>query len=172
MKCCKISIDLDDKIIEFCKDNIDENIDIEKYIQNIVEMVLEEQNINVDEVTVSITSATKEEIKAINSKYRGIEKETDVLSFPIFTAQELDDISKQKDDNKKIKIIELGDIIICLDIVKVQAVSYNTGIFRELLYMITHGMCHLVGYDHIEESDKIKMRALEEKILNKLGVKR
>lgn len=168
---CKINIDLDKNIVDFYKENIDSSKNIETYIEDIVKNIASQEELYVDELSVSISSATKNEIKEINKKYREIDKVTDVLSFPIFTKEELEDI-KKVEESKKIKSIELGDIIVCLDVVRVQAVQYDTGLLRELLYMITHGMCHLAGYDHIEEEDKKNMRALEEKILKKLGVEK
>ena len=74
------------------------------------------------------------------------------------------------EDEKKVRELELGDIIICVDILEEHAIEYKTGILREMLYMITHGVCHLLGYDHEVEEEKKEMRALEEKILNKIGV--
>ena len=65
--------------------------------------------------------------------------------------------------------ISIGDIVICLDVIEKQAVEYGTGFNREMLYMITHGICHLLGYDHIEENDKVVMRKMEEKILSRIG---
>lgn len=171
MKKANINIDVQNEIIEFCNDNIRNDINIEKYIENIVENISKEEKLFVEDISVSISCVSKEEIKEINKKYRGIDKETDVLSFPIFTKDELRAII-EKEESKRIKMIELGDIIICLDVVKVQAIEYNTGLLRELLYMITHGMCHLMGYDHIEENDKKEMRKLEEKILYELGVEK
>lgn len=171
MKKAKINIDLQKEIIDFCNENIKTDISIEKYIENIVENISKEEKLYVEDIFVSISCVSKEEIKEINKKYRGIDKETDVLSFPIFTKDELRDII-EKEESKRIKMIELGDIILCLDVVKVQAVEYNTGLLREILYMITHGMCHLMGYDHIEENDKKEMRKLEEKILYELGVEK
>ena len=168
---CKINIDLDKNITHFCKENINEKVDIENYIQEIVKNITNNEELYFDEISVSISSATKDEIKQINKKYREVDKVTDVLSFPIFTKEELKDIIK-KEAAKKIKSLELGDIIVCLDVVKVQAVQYETGILRELLYMITHGMCHLVGYDHIKDEEKKEMRKLEEEILHKLGVEK
>ena len=161
---CKINIDLDKGIIDFSKENIDEKVNIQEYIEKIVKSVAENEELYFDEIAVSITSASKEEIKNINKEYREVDKVTDVLSFPIFTKDELNNLKKQE--------VELGDIIICLDVVKVQAVEYETGILRELLYMITHGMCHLVGYDHIKDDERKEMRALEEKVLNELGVEK
>lgn len=172
MSCKNIAIDLDEKIEQFCEKELNQDIQIKDYIKKIVESAVEIESLNLNEICVSISSATKEEIKNINNKYRGIDRITDVLSFPIFSKEELDDIRKQKDSNKKIKSLELGDIIICLDVVKVQAIEYETGLKRELLYMITHGICHLLGYDHIVTEDKEKMRKIEEEILGKIGVKK
>ncbi len=165
-------IDLDDKLIKFIKNEYNKDIDIYSYVEKIVSELLNEQNINNKDIFLSICSATKDEIKELNNKYRNINNETDVLSFPIFSADELDLIINEKDDSKKIKEINLGDIIICLDVVKVQAVSYETGYLRELLYMITHGVCHLLGFDHIDPEDKKVMREKEEKVLSKLGVEK
>ena len=177
MKNSKINIDIDDKIINYMiENNINninninsENIDL---IKKIVYLLLEDQKLDkaVNEICVSIQSVTEDEIKNINREYRNIDKSTDVLSFPIFEKEELDEIINQDIESKKIQELELGDIIICLDVVKRQSIEYDTGLKREMLYMITHGMCHLLGFDHIEEEEKIEMRNLEEKILNKLGV--
>ena len=171
MKELNINIDLDDQIIEYCSKKINEKVNIEKYIYTIVEAVAKEENLDFEEISVSISSASKEDIRKINKEYRDIDKITDVLSFPIFTKDELQDIISKEED-KKIKHIELGDIILCLDVVEEQSIEYGTGFLREILYMITHGMCHLVGYDHIDPEDKKEMRAKEEKILKRIGVER
>ena len=169
MQNVNIKIDLDENIVCFCKEKISEDIDVEDYIKKIVETITQEEKIFTEEISVSIMSADKLMIREYNKKYRGIDRVTDVLSFPIFTKEELS-IIRNTNDEKKIKSLELGDILICLDIVEVQAVEYETGLLRELLYMITHAMCHLVCYDHIEQEEKKEMRVLEEKILNKIGV--
>ena len=171
MKELNINIDLDDQIIEYCRKKINEEVNIEKYIYTIVEAVAREEKLDFEEISVSISSASKGDIRKINKEYRDIDKITDVLSFPIFTKDELQDIISKEED-KKIKHIELGDIILCLDVVEEQSIEYGTGFLREILYMITHGMCHLVGYDHIDPEDKKEMRAKEEKILKRIGVER
>ena len=163
-------IDLDESFGKFIKEEYSKDINIYEYVEKIIKELLKEQNINVENVLVSIQSASKDEIKSLNNQYRNVDSVTDVLSFPIFSTEELDEIIGEKDNLKKIKELNLGDIIICLDVVKVQALNYNTGNFRELLYMITHGMCHLLGFDHIEPEDKKVMREKEEKVLSKLGV--
>lgn len=160
----KINIDLDQKIIDFVEEKTNEKVELNDIIYKIVENVLSEQNICIDIVDVSIQSMSCEEIREINNKYRNIDRATDVLSFPIFTMDEL------KNLDKGIKEIELGDIILCLDVIEKQSIEYGTGIVREILYMITHGMCHLTGHDHEIEEEKNIMRALEEKVLGKVGV--
>ena len=66
----------------------------------------------------------------------------------------------------------LGDIVISLEKVKEQAIEYGHSFERELAYMLVHGFYHLMGYDHIEEKDKVLMRPKEEKILQNLNITR
>ncbi len=165
-----IIINFDDNITAYVKDIFGSNkIDILSYVTKIAEYILKNEGVDVNKIYISIESATKDEIKNLNAEYRNIDKVTDVLSFPIFEKNELEEISKL-DNTKKIKEIELGDIVLCLDVIKEQSIEYETGMLREVLYMITHGICHLVGYDHIEESDKVKMRDLEERALNIVNI--
>lgn len=185
----KIELDLDNEIIINMNENIknetnnifENEADLEKnknenikLIKEIIFLLINEQDLYdvPEKIYLSIQSVSAEEIQQINKEYRNVDKVTDVLSFPIFEREEIIDITNEKLDSKKIKEIELGDIIICIDVVKKQALEFETGIKREMLYMITHGVCHLLGFDHIDENDKVEMRALEEKILNKVGVKR
>ncbi|MDD2376900.1 MAG: rRNA maturation RNase YbeY [Clostridia bacterium] len=150
-----LHLNLDDTVLKAVKG-------IEKdAINKIIEIALEQDNITNKNIYVSIECISKNEIRQLNKEYRNVDKETDVLSFPIFTKEELKDI--------KFDQIELGDIVICIDVVKEQSIEYDTGMKRELLYMITHGICHLLGYDHEIVEDKIIMRAKEEKILNMIG---
>ena len=166
-----IEISIDDKIIEFVESKAQNiKIDLKEKINEIVKFLLISENINVSKVSVCISRETEEGIKNLNKEYRNIDKATDVLSFPIFEKEELDAIVKEEDSHKVIKELELGDIILCMEVVEKQAIEYGTGIVRETLYMITHGMCHLLGYDHIEQSDKVVMRALEKKVLIAMGV--
>lgn len=165
-----INIDLDENIIDFIFNETNENKEkIENYILDIVYNGCMKNNINGERISISISSANKDDIKKINKEYRNIDRVTDVLSFPIFEREELKNICLESED-KKLKEIELGDIILCLDVIKEQANEYGTGILRETLYMITHGVCHLIGYDHIEDNEKKEMRKMEEDILNGIGV--
>lgn len=161
-----IQIDLDERIIQY----LDSSIDIEKKINTIIYMALVDQSLYADRIYISIQSVNKSEIKQLNKQYRNVDKETDVLSFPIFDRDELQLLINEQVEDRKLKEIELGDIILCIDVISEQAKEYGTGIERELLYMITHGICHILGFDHIDEDDKKEMRNMEERILNKLGV--
>lgn len=140
-------------------------------------------------VYVSISFASKEEIHEINKEYRNVDRATDVLSFPILNLDELKEFKRQfnasvkayesgeevktkyKENCSKYSNISLGDIIICFDVIKAQANEYGHSIGRELMYMITHAMFHLLGYDHEVEEDKKKMRKCEEQVLSNFGYK-
>ena len=168
-----VEVNIDEEISKFVYEKTKDkkyDIDLNKKIIEIIEFLLNEENINVEKVSVCITKETEEGIRSLNKEYRNIDKTTDVLSFPIFEKYELENIKKEKNKEKIIKELELGDIILCMEVVEKQSIEYETGIVRETLYMITHGMCHLLGYDHIIESDKVIMRKLEKKVLNALGV--
>lgn len=149
--------------------NIEENIKFEDTIKKVAQKCFEEEGLTKSNLIITITLTTPEEIRKINFKYRNIDKETDVLSFPMFEKEELEDKIKNKDF-----IYEdvLGDIIISVEKVKKQAEEYQHSLERELSYMIVHGFYHLMGYDHIEEEDKKIMRQKEDKILNDLEITR
>ena len=116
---------------------------------------------------VNIILTTPENIRNINKEHRGIDKETDVLSFPMFEKEEIEAIKT----NSIVKDV-LGDIVVSIERVKKQAIEYGHSIERELSYMIVHGFYHLIGYDHINEQEKKIMREKEEIVLNKLNVTR
>lgn len=118
---------------------------------------------------IGITLTNNENIRNFNKEYRNIDKETDVLSFPIMEKEELDSLEI---DQNVVKQIMLGDIVISIPKVKEQAKEYGHSFEREFAYMLVHGYCHLIGYDHIEEQDKVVMRKEEENILNKLNITR
>ena len=149
--------------------NIDENKKYEETIKKVIYECFNEEKLLDSKLIITITLTTPEEIRKINKKYRKIDKETDVLSFPMFEKEELEEKIKNKDF-----LYEdvLGDIIISIDKVKEQAEEYGHSFERELSYMVVHGFYHLMGYDHIEEQDKKIMRPKEEKILNNLKITR
>ena len=147
---------------------IEENKDYEKIINTVLEECFKTENLTDLNVYMSIILTIPEEIRRINTEFRNIDKETDVLSFPMIEKEELQNISEYIGEIPEV----LGDIVVSIERVKQQAEEYGHSFERELSYMIVHGFYHIMGEDHIEEDDKIQMRAKEENILNKLNIKR
>lgn len=139
----------------------------EEIIKKVLTECFNEEELDKTKLYVEITLTTPEQIRKINKEFRNIDKATDVLSFPMFEKQELEQGLKNNIFN-----IEdaLGNIVISLEKVEEQAKEYGHSFERELSYMIVHGFYHLMGYDHIKEDDKIQMRQKEENILNKLKI--
>ena len=123
---------------------------------------------------VSIRLCGDDEIHEINREYRGVDRSTDVLSFPTVsypegvTAGQADKLLRRELDDE-LDVCMLGDLILSVPHVLAQAQEYGHTPEREAAYLIVHGLCHLMGYDHIEEDDKRRMRAMEEKILSAIG---
>ena len=114
-------------------------------------------------------------IQEINRQFRQMDKATDVLSFPMTAAKpghELREGSKAlaRAYDPDEGCAWLGDIIMSVDHVKMQAVEYGSGIKREAAYLLVHGICHLMGYDHMIDEDKKQMRQMEEKIMEMMGL--
>ena len=149
--------------------DLEENEEYEKTIKQVIEKCFEEEHLKHSKLYISIILTTPQNIHEINKQYRNVDRETDVLSFPMFEKQELE--KKIKDNNFEHEDI-LGDIVISIEKVNEQAKEYGHSFEREFAYMLVHGFYHLMGYDHIEEKDKIIMRPKEENILNKLGIRR
>ena len=149
--------------------NIEENKQYEEIVNRVINKCFEQEKLVNSKLIITVTLTNSEYIKDINYKYRNINKETDVLSFPMFEKQELD--NKIKSNDFLYEDI-LGDIIISIQRVKEQAQEYGHSFERELSYMIVHGFYHLMGYDHIEENDKKIMRAKEDNILDNLKITR
>ena len=137
---------------------------IEEYkttIDKLVARAFKLEGFNLPKVYIGIGVVTESEIQEINKEYRKVDAPTDVLSFPIFSRAEL---AKMKEDKYDAEI-SIGDIVLCMDVIERHAQEFGTGFNREMLYMIVHGICHLLGYDHEIEQEKKEMRALEEKVL-------
>lgn len=149
--------------------DIEKNDEYDKIAKRVVEKCFEEENLEDSKLCLTITLTTPENIRKINKKYRNIDKETDVLSFPMFEKEELDEMIRNKKFNHE---DVLGDIVISIDRVKEQAKEYQHSFERELSYMIVHGFYHVMGYDHIKDEDKVVMRAKEEKVLENLKITR
>ena len=149
--------------------DVEKNQKYEEIIKKTVSKCFEEENLIGSKLYISITLTTPERIREINKEYINIDKATDVLSFPMFEKEEIDLKIK---NNDFIHEDVLGDIVISLEQVEKQAIDYGHSFEREFAYMIVHGFYHLMGYDHIKEEDKLKMRPKEEKILSLLNITR
>ena len=148
---------------------IEKKEEYETTIKKVLEKCFQEEKLDKTKLYIEITLTTPEQIQEINKKFRNIDKATDVLSFPIFEKEEIEiGLKENKFQNKNI----LGSIVISIEKVKEQAKEYGHSFERELSYMLVHGFYHLMGYDHIEENDKIQMRKKEENILNILKILR
>ena len=127
--------------------------------------------------SVSICLCDDETIAGINSKFRGINRSTDVLSFPSVsypankTAGVCASLIKAEYDDETGTCF-LGDIFISVPHLKQQAAEYGHSELREGVYLMVHGICHLMGYDHLEQKDKKKMRSMEEKIMSAVSISR
>ncbi len=150
--------------------DIDENKEFENLISKVVDTCFEEEKLKQTNLYLNVILTNPETIKETNSKYRNIDKETDVLSFPMFQKEEIEQIKEQKSSNLPEDV--LGDIMVSIPRVIEQANEYGHSVERELAYMIVHGFYHVMGYDHIQEEDKKIMRPKEENILNKLNIVR
>ena len=148
---------------------IEEKNEYEKTISKVLEKCFEVEHLPKDKFLVSVTLTNPENIQKLNNEYRNIDKPTDVLSFPMFEKEELEEIVKNK--NWEYSDI-LGDMVISIKQVEKQAKEYGHSFEREFSYMIVHSFYHLMGYDHIKEDDKEKMRPKEEFVLNELGITR
>ena len=116
----------------------------------------------VENSELSITLTDDEHIHALNKKFRGIDKATDVLSFAFHESDEPEIIGADFDI--------LGDIIISLERAKVQADEFGHSFLREIIFLEVHGLLHLLGYDHIEENDRQEMEAEQKFIMNELKI--
>lgn len=123
-----------------------------------------------DIFSIDLSFVDEETIRQLNLQSRGINKPTDVLSFPYINIKfPVDIIDYPNDIDPDTGKLMLGEIMLCFSIIKSQSEEYGTTLFRELAYMTVHGILHLFGYDHIDDEDRAVMRKKEEEILESIG---
>lgn len=130
----------------------------EKLIHEAISACYELEGISFD-YEVSLSFVLNNEIQALNKQYRGKDRATDVLSFPM---------EGPPDAPEKL----LGDIVISVEKMAEQAADYGHSLQREMIYLIVHSTLHLMGYDHMTEDDKQRMREQEEIIMQRLSLSR
>ncbi|GCD09088.1 rRNA maturation RNase YbeY [Clostridium tagluense] len=159
------------------QNNIAVTQELEIVIKDVIEYTLKEEKLFIDN-EVSVILIDNEEIKKINSKNRGIDKITDVLSFPmldypqnkVFKDVYIDYKFDQSDLNDERLVI--GDVALSLEKAKEQSEEFGHSFIRECAYLTVHSILHLLGYDHMEEDEKNIMRKREEEILSNFKISR
>lgn len=122
-------------------------------------------------VEIGLTLLGDEAMRELNVSYRGIDTSTDVLSFPAFDEVELERLRSEPDSFPERPLL-VGDIVISVPTARRQATEYGHRMERELAFLFVHGLLHLLGYDHDEESSERRMRQAEEFILAAIGAHR
>lgn len=131
------------------------------YLSSVIDATLKHEK--VEGSVFSVVFVSLEEIHQMNLSYRGIDRPTDVISFALEDGEE---------DASFFGVRTLGDIYVCIDRMKEQAISYGHSQKRELSFLVCHGLLHLLGYDHMEQEEEKVMFGLQEEILNGLGITR
>ncbi|MCF6461789.1 rRNA maturation RNase YbeY [Clostridium sp. Cult1] len=147
--------------MELYIDNRQEKVELDEDIFDIIEKTIEEtlllegKSFNYE---ISLTFVNNEEIRELNKKYRNIDRETDVLSFPL------------EQDESLFPMPMLGDIVISAEKALEQSIEYGHSFVREIAYLTAHSMLHLLGYDHMNETEKQIMRKKEKNVMKKLNI--
>ena len=123
-----------------------------------------------EEYEISISLVNNEEMRSLNMEYRGIDKETDVLSFPM--VEFIDEALEKEDEDAEYieEEIALGDIVISMEKVLEQSEEFGHSFNRELAFLLVHGMLHLLGYDHEEGASQGEMFDKQELILKEMNL--
>lgn len=128
------------------------------------------------EVSVNLVMTDNEEIKRVNTEFRGIIAPTDVLSFPMIPFEEPADYALVEEDDSYFDMdtgeLLLGDIMISVEKVFAQAEEYGHSVKREFCFLVAHSMLHLLGYDHMTPDEAAVMEAKQAKALDELGITR
>ena len=164
--------------IENNQSKIEVKDELNDLLEKVINFTIKEEKLDVD-VEVSLLYVDNDEIKNINSEFRKIDRATDVLSFPMLSYPEGEvykdvyykdrELLERNLDNG---ILVLGDIVLSLERAEEQRLEFGHSFLREAAYLTVHSVLHLLGYDHMNDSDKEKMRRREEEILNKFQITR
>ncbi len=134
---------------------------VRSYMEKALECILAAEGLEAGLAEVSLTVTGAEEIRELNRRYRDRDEATDVLSFPQFGAA--------AEIPADIPVL-LGDVVINEERARAQSREYGHSFEREMVYLFTHSVLHLLGYDHMTEEDRTVMRKREEEIMEKVGL--
>ncbi len=151
----------------------DWNLAYEPLIRTVVRAALDYEKCPY-EAEVNVLLTDNESIRELNRQFRGLDRETDVLSFPMGdfeTPSDFERLEEHAEDyfNPESGELLLGDIVISVDKVDEQAEKYGHSRERELAFLVAHSMLHLCGYDHMEEDERLVMEKKQEEILASEG---
>lgn len=157
------------------QDKIEINEELNKIVERIIDFTLKKENVNL-ETEISLIYVDNNIIKEINYETRNINKETDVLSFPLLNYPE-GNVYKEIYDNESFSYedfnegrLVLGDIVLSLEKAKEQSMEFQHSFYREVCYLCIHSLLHLLGYDHMKDAEKVIMRKREEEILGEFNI--
>ena len=150
--------------------------DVKETAELMIETVLEHESC-LYEAEVELLLTTDEEIHTMNREHRGIDRATDVLSFPMLEFENPGDFSGIDEEMPELFDPEtgelmLGDIVISADKVRAQAEEYGHSPKREYAFLIAHSMLHLCGYDHMDDDERLVMEQRQREIMEKAGILR
>ena len=117
-------------------------------------------------VEISVRLATDEEVRTLNAQYRGKDKPTNVLSFPMVQPDLIDTVSQNSDDGELL----LGDIVLAHGVCVAEAAERGISVEHHATHLLVHGTLHLLGYDHGDDDEAEGMEAIERQALAALGI--
>ena len=162
-------------MVDFIFENEQDKLPFGEELENIIRQAVETTLSMLDwgEVLcqVSVTITDNEKIREINSLYRNIDRETDVLSFPIIEFSPDGEALVTEGDYDGDTLL-LGDIVISLEKAKAQSEEYGHSLLREVGFLTLHSALHLMGFDHIDEEEGDIMRTWEKRIAEEMNLKR
>ncbi len=153
------------------------DFDTENLLKELTQAVIKAENVPFSDVTVNLSFTDEEDIKETNKEFRGIDMVTDVLSFPALDLVAPADFTGIKAGDPSFFDPEtgeliLGDIMICVKRALEQAEEYGHSFKREIAFLITHSLLHLLGYDHEQDEERLVMEEKQKKLLDSLGISR
>ena len=140
---------------------VDEDIKELETVKKVLDLAIKKENLK--NVSFNLIIVNNEYIHELNKNYRGIDRETDVITFALE-----DEDSIVIPDDERI----LGDIYISIDKARSQAEEYGHSLLRELSFLAVHGFYHLLGYDHMTKEDEEVMFKKQEEVLEEYGIRR
>ena len=147
---------------------------IRTLIEETLEAGLKYEHIT-EEVEISVTITTPEEVRALNCRFRAVDQTTDVLSFPLVEFEKDDDrneVLKESERNPDTEAVPIGDIVINYEQAVTQAEAYGHSMERELAFLTIHSLLHLLGYDHMKPEEEADMRSRQRDVLASLHLTR